>query len=337
MTYQEVLSAARGKMGPCVACAVCNGAACKNTIPGPGAKGEASVFTRNYQAWRDVLVNLDTIVEDRPVDTSFDFFGHTMKYPIFAAPIAAMQTHYGDAMTEPDYDNALVNGCHSAGIAAFMGDGLAEGVFSSGVNAMRDFGFAVPTIKPWTKEMVFAKIDQAKQAGASVLCMDIDASGLALLKNMDPPSGSKTVAQLREFIEYAGIPFILKGIMTVSGAKKALDAGAAGIVVSNHGGRVLDQTPATAQVLPSIAKAVGKDMTILVDGGVRTGLDVFKALALGADAVLIGRPFVVSVYGGREEGVQTYVNKVGGELADAMQMCGPRTLAEINSDCIWQG
>ena len=90
----------------------------------------------------------------------------------------------------------------------------------------------------------------------------------------------------------AGKPFILKGIMTVSGAKKALEAGASGIVVSNHGGRVLDQCPATAEVLPAIADAVGGRMTILVDGGIRTGMDVFKALALGADAVLIGRPFV---------------------------------------------
>ena len=78
--------------------------------------------------------------------------------------------------------------------------------------------------------------------------------------------------------------------MTVNGAKKALEAGASGIVVSNHGGRVLDQCPATAEVLPAIADAVGGKMTILVDGGIRTGMDVFKALALGADAVLIGRP-----------------------------------------------
>ena len=72
--------------------------------------------------------------------------------------------------------------------------------------------------------------------------------------------------------------------MTVNGAKKALEAGASGIVVSNHGGRVLDQCPATAEVLPAIADAVGDKMTILVDGGIRTGMDVFKALALGADA-----------------------------------------------------
>ena len=100
----------------------------------------------------------------------------------------------------------------------------------------------------------------------------------------------------------AGKPFILKGIMTVKGAEKALEAGAAGIIVSNHGGRVLDQCPATAEVLPAIVDAVGGKMKIFVDGGIRSGMDVFKALALGADAVLIARPFVTAVYGGGSGG-----------------------------------
>ena len=91
--------------------------------------------------------------------------------------------------------------------------------------------------------------------------------------------------------------------MTVKGAQKALEAGAAGIVVSNHGGRVQDGVPATAQVLPAIADAVKGQMTILVDGGIRTGVDVLKALALGADGVLLARPYVTAVYGGGAEGV----------------------------------
>ena len=105
--------------------------------------------------------------------------------------------------------------------------------------------------------------------------------------------------------------------------------GASGIVVSNHGGRVLDQGPATAEVLPAIADAVGGKMTILVDGGIRTGMDVFMALALGGDAVLIGRPFVNMVYGGGAEGVQVYVDKLKAELADTMAMCGAHKLSDI--------
>ena len=105
-------------------------------------------------------------------------------------------------------------------------------------------------------------------------------------------------------------------------------------MVSNHGGRVLDQCPATAEVLEEIADAVGDSMKILVDGGIRSGTDVFKALALGADAVIIARPFVTAVYGGAREGVESYINKIGSELKDTMAMCGVASLAEITRDCV---
>ena len=105
-------------------------------------------------------------------------------------------------------------------------------------------------------------------------------------------------------------------------------------MVSNHGGRVLDQCPATAEVLPEITDAVGGSMKILVDGGIRNGSDVFKALALGADGVLIARPFVTAVYGGAEEGVAELVNRIGGQLKDTMAMCGAHSLAEITRDMV---
>lgn len=335
MTYNEMLASARGNMGPCKVCPVCNGSGCRNTIPGPGSKGSGTVFARNYNAWQDVMINLDTIGENKPVDTHFSLFGHEFDLPVFAAPIGAASSHYGDKLDEYAYTKQLVAGCAKAGIAAFTGDGLSEIFFQAGCEAMEAGGFAVPTVKPWHRDLVFQKIDYAKEKGAKVMCMDIDASGLPFLKNMTPPSGSKSVAQLREIIEYAGVPFIIKGIMTVNGAKKALDAGASGIIVSNHGGRVLDCTPATATVLPKIAEAVKGQMTVLVDGGIRTGIDVFKALGLGADAVLIGRPFVTTVYGAGEDGPEIYVKKLKAELSDTMEMCGVHTLSEINQDVIY--
>lgn len=139
---------------------------------------------------------------------------------------------------------------------------------------------------------------------------------------------------MREIIDAAGVPFIIKGIMTVKGALKAKEAGASAIVVSNHGGRVLDQCPATAEVLAEIADAVDGSMKIFVDGGIRSGTDVFKALALGADAAIIARPFVTAVYGGGREGVESYVQKISSELADTMAMCGVSSLSEITRDCI---
>ena len=134
----------------------------------------------------------------------------------------------------------------------------------------------------------------------------------------------------------AGKPYIVKGVMTVAGALKAKEAGAAGIVVSNHGGRVLDQCPATAEVLADIVDALkGSGVKVIVDGGIRSGVDVFKALAIGADAVIICRPFVPMVYGGAEEGVKLYIDKIGAELEDTMAMCGAKTLADITRDMVF--
>ena len=336
MTYQEILDHSRNQIGPyCKSCKICNGLTCKNTIPGPGAKGLGTGFIRNYQKWQELCVNMDTICENGPADTTFDFFGHRLALPVMAGPVGAMQLHYGDRYNDMEYNDLLVSACAKAGILAFTGDGTNPAVMEGAVKAIAaNHGAGVPTVKPWNKEEVFRKLDMAKASGAWAIAMDIDAAGLPFLKNLTPPAGSKTVEELKEIADYAQVPFILKGIMTVRGAEKAVKAGAKAIVVSNHGGRVLDQCPATAEVLPEIVKAVGKDVMVLVDGGIRTGTDVFKALALGAKGVLIARPFVNMVYGGGLEGPAALVSKLKAELEDTMLMCGAHSLAEIDRSMV---
>ena len=323
-------------MGKCRACPVCNGLACKNTIPGPGAKGLGTGAIRSYQKWQELCVNMDTICENSDTDTTYDFFGQKLVIPVMAGPVGAVTLHYGDKFDDLRYNNVLVDGCAKAGILAFTGDGTNPAVMEGAADALKARnGCGVPTVKPWNLDTIRQKMDLVKAADPCAIAMDIDAAGLPFLKGLTPPAGSKTVDQLKEIAAMAGKPFILKGIMTVSGAKKALEAGAAGIVVSNHGGRVLDQCPATAEVLPAIADAVGGKMKIFVDGGIRSGMDVFKALALGGDAVLIARPFVTMVYGGGQEGIQAYVSKLQAELADTMAMCGAHTLADINRSMLF--
>lgn len=338
MTYQEVLAAARTCSGPyCRACPVCNGRACGSTMPGPGAKGTGTVAIRNYEAWQNVCLNMDTICDNRPVDTRFDFFGQTYDLPVFAGPVGAVGLHYGDKFTDLEYNDILVPACAQAGIAAFTGDGVDPKVFAAASAAIGAAGGrGIPTVKPWDRDTVFAKLDGAKASGARVFAMDIDAAGLPFLKGLNPPAGPKTVAELREIVEYAGVPFFIKGVMTVAGAQKALEAGAAGIVVSNHGGRVQDGVPSTAAVLPAIADAVKGQLTILVDGGIRTGVDVCKALALGADGVLLARPYVTAVYGGGAEGVKLLTQKLQAELADTMAMCGVHSLSQITPELIFR-
>lgn len=337
MTYQEVLENARTCVGPyCKACPVCNGKTCRNTVPGPGAKGSGTGFIRNYDKWQEICVNMDTICENKPADTTFELFGRTFALPVFAGPVGAMKLHYGEKYDDLAYNNILVDACAKAGILAFTGDGTDPAVMEGAAEALKkNGGQGVPTVKPWDIETIRKKIALVQPVDPFAIAMDIDAAGLPFLKKRQPPAGSKTVDELREIAELAEKPFILKGIMTVGGAKKALEAGAAGIVVSNHGGRVLDNCPATAEVLPAITDAVGGKMKIFVDGGIRTGMDVFKALALGADAVLIARPFVTMVYGGGADGVKAYVEKLKAELADTMAMCGAHSLAEIRREMLY--
>ena len=336
MNYAECLELARGKMGNyCKACPECNGRACKNQMPGPGAKGIGDTAIRNYDKWKEIRVQMDTLVEKRPIDTSLSLFGKNFQYPFFAGPVGAVNMHYGDSLNDVSYNDILVSSCAEFGIAAFTGDGMDSNVMVAATEAIKKAGgLGIPTVKPWNVEMIREKMALVKDAGAFAAAMDIDAAGLPFLKNFNPPAGSKSVEELREIVEAAGVPFIVKGIMTVKGALKAKEAGAAAIVVSNHGGRVLDQCPATAEVLEEIAKAVDGSMKIFVDGGIRSGTDVFKALALGADAVIIARPFVTAVYGGGREGVEAYIQKIGSELADTMAMCGVSSLAEITRDCV---
>lgn len=338
MNFQEVIKNARENIGPyCKACSTCNGRVCKNTIPGPGAKGTGTVAIRNYEKWQEICINMDTICEQKPVSTEIELFGKSFKYPVFAGPVGAVKLHYGDKYTDLEYNEILVAGCNDSGIAAFTGDGTDPKVMEEAAKAIkRCGGMGIPTIKPWDMNTIREKMELAKKSGAFAIAMDIDAAGLPFLQNLNPPAGSKSVEELKEIVKMAEVPFILKGIMTPNAARKALEAGVQGIVVSNHGGRVLDQCPATAQVLPSIVEAVGKDMKILADGGIRTGIDVFKALALGADAVLAARPFVTAVYGGAEEGVEALAEKFGAEFIDTMKMCGAFSIEEISPEMIWK-
>ena len=309
----------------CKACPECNGRACKNQMPGPGAKGIGDTAIRNYDKWKEIRVQMDTLVEKRPIDTSLSLFGKNFQYPFFAGPVGAVNMHYGDSLNDVSYNDLLVSSCAEFGIAAFTGDGMDSNVMVAATEAIKKAGgLGIPTVKPWNVEMIREKMAILKDAGAFAAAMDIDAAGLPFLKNFNPPAGSKSVEELREIVKAAGVPFIVKGIMTVKGA----------IVESNHWLIILYQDPATGEVLEEIAKAVDGSMKIFVDGGIRSGTDVFKALALGADAVIIARPFVTAVYGGGREGVEAYIQKIGSEFADTMAMCGVSSLAEITRDCV---
>lgn len=337
MNYNEILAAARDQVGPyCKACPVCNGRACGNIMPGPGSKVPGNTAARNYDKWQEIFVNMDTLCPNADIDTSFELFGKKFSAPIFIAPLGALPMHYGDKHNDITYNRILVPAAANYGICALTGDGVDPAVMQNAAKDMAAIGgIGIPTIKPWNKEFVFEKLDILNELGIFAAAMDVDGAGLPFLKAMNPNAGSKSVDEMREIINYAKMPFMIKGIMTPKGAVKAVEAGADAIVVSNHGGRVQGNVPSTAEVLPEIVDAVKGQIKIFVDGGIRSGVDVFKAIAMGADAVLIGRPVVPFIYAAGEEGFRVYMDKIVKELRDTMAMCGTPTLADISRDNIW--
>ena len=202
MNYTECIENARPRLGKyCKACPECNGRACKNQMPGPGSKGIGDTAIRNYDKWKQIRVNMDTIAENKPVDTSLSLFGRTFKYPVFAGPVGAVQLHYGDCLDDVAYNDILVSACAKNGIAAFTGDGTDPNVMAAATKAIKNAdGAGIPTVKPWNIETIREKMKLVHESGAFAVAMDIDAAGLPFLKNLDPTAGM-TDEQKERFIK----------------------------------------------------------------------------------------------------------------------------------------
>lgn len=336
MDYNEIRENAKEILAPvCLVCKECNGVACRGWVPGVGAKGTGNSFIRNYQYLNQVKVVMDLIYEGKGQDTSVTLFGKDFSAPIFVAPIGGMDINYGGRIQEGEYHRRTLTGAKKAGIAAFTGDGANDAYFNEPLVPLKEVGgWGIPTLKPWAHDKVLEKIRMLEELNVMAIAMDIDSAGLVHLAKSGKPVFTKSVDDLKSIVHAIELPFIIKGIMSVEGAKKAADSGAYGIVVSNHGGRALDNTPATTEVLPAIRDAVGNRVKIFVDGGIRTGADVFKAIALGADAVLIGRTFTIMAIGGGAEGVQLYAEKLIAELKDTMLMTGCKDISDITREKI---
>lgn len=339
MNYQDVLKEARKKFnGSCRVCRVCDGVACRGEVPGMGGKGTGSSFIENVKALEKIKVNMRTIHDVTSVDTSVELFGSKFSMPIFAAPITGTTLNMGGLVTEKEYIEPVISGCKNKDTLAMVGDTAVPQFLLDNLDVMKDYdGAGIVFIKPWENENIIEKIRMAEKVGARAVGVDIDACGLVTLNLHGKPVQAKTVDEIKELVNSTKLPFILKGIMTPDEAKKAVEAGVYGIVVSNHGGRVQDFTPGTAEVISKISKAVDKKVKVFVDGGIRTGVDVLKMLALGADACLIGRPFVTASFGGKTEGVEIYLDRLKSELEGAMILTGCRDIKSIDERVIYKG
>lgn len=335
---KEIRQTARERMkGYCRVCPVCDGRACAGEVPGMGGLGTGSAFMSNLRALSAFRLNMKTLHGVTEPDTGIDLFGRRFALPVLAAPIGGVSFNMGGKISEDDYIRAVLGGCAAKGTLGCVGDGVPEFIHQAGFAAIRDLnGAGIPFIKPWEDAELFEKFEKAADAGAAFVGMDIDAAGLVTLKLMGRPVTPKAPEKLRKIIEKTPMKFILKGIMTPEEARLAVDVGADAIVVSNHGGRVLDHTPGVAEVLSSVAGAVKGRITVIADGGVRTGGDVLKMLALGADAVMIGRPFSVAAVGGLLEGVVKYIEQIHSELVSAMILTGTPSVGAVEKDILYE-
>ena len=334
---QEIYTNAKKLMkGFCRVCKECDGKACVGEVPGMGGLGTGSSFKANVKALADIKFNMSLIHDVVDPDTKVELFGQQFDMPVMAAPIGGVSFNMGGKISEEDYMNSVINGCINKGIIGCAGDGVPDFIHETGLKSIFNAnGNGIPFIKPWEDKELYQKLEKVEKSGAKIVGIDIDAAGLITLKKMGRPVSPRNADKLSKIISSFPMKFVLKGIMNKKDALLAVQAGADAIVVSNHGGRVLDFTPGTSQVLSEIADHVKGKIIILADGGVRSGGDVLKLIALGADGVMIGRPFSIAAVGGLQEGVEKYIDKIKQELEQSMVMTGTSSLSKVEKSILF--
>ncbi len=337
LTWGEIEDRARARFqGSCAVCDICDGRSCAGEVPGVGGVGRGETFRENLRALERWKINTRCIQENGAPELKQKLWGYNLELPVLAAPITGTTTNMNGALPEKQYARAVIDGCREAGTIGMVGDGATTNKYKIGLEAVEKAeGWGIPIFKPrLNPNEVQKRLQLAAKSGARATGIDIDSithECMALRSQRTRGYGEETLKELAESTE---LDLILKGIMSPKDAEKAVACGADGIIVSNHGGRVLDQQPGSAEVLPEIASTVGNKLPLLVDGGIRSGLDVFKCLALGADAVLIGRPIMIAAVGAEHVGVKFYLNKIREELLQVCMMTDVTKLEEINDSLL---
>jgi 4-hydroxymandelate oxidase len=326
-----------------------------------GGAGAGFTAAENRHAFNRIKINQRVMVDVSRIDTRLRLLRREHAFPILLAPAAYHK------LVHPEGELETVRGADLSE-ATFVAASFSTVTYEEIRHLARQplwFQLYVQTDRGFTKELV----QRILAAGCEAICVCVDVPvngprdrelragfqlpagieranlaklGSKIAGGSHRPSGRniyaatrasdvtwKDIEWLRSFIN---VPLLLKGVLNAADASAAADLGCEGIIVSNHGGRSLDTVPATIDVLPAIAKRVGKRVPVILDGGVRRGIDVFKALALGASAVMIGRPYLYGLAAGGALGVARVVEILRTELEMTMGLAGCTSLSKITPD-----
>ncbi len=274
------------------------------------------------------------LVEMRHIDavipsTKLELYGETFDTPIMMAALSHLNTLCDNGMVE------MAKGAHAANALNWAGMGDEAEIAAITATGAR----TINIIKPYAdNDYIFERIEYAQRCGVLALGMDVDHSFGGNGKYDDvlgEKMKSKSLVELKEFIRATELPFIIKGVLSEQDAYKALEAGAKGIVVSHHHG-IMNYAVPPLYILPKIAKVINHQIPIFVDCGVVSGMDVFKALALGADAVSAGRVIMDPLKKNGSMGVKDQIIKMTEELAGVMARTCSQDLNHIDPSVIYQ-
>ncbi|MGL5123415.1 MAG: alpha-hydroxy-acid oxidizing protein [Fusobacteriaceae bacterium] len=329
------LSAKKKMKDFCVLCSQCNGIWCAGKVPGMGGAGSGDSFKNSYNKLKEIKLIMRTIHNIKEPKLKTKLFGEVLSFPVIGAPITGAKFNMGGGVTEEEYCLDVINGAIAEGTISMIGDTGDPSAFNHGLNAIKNNdGKGIAIIKPRSNEEIMKRIKMSEEANCIAVGIDIDGAGLITMKLFNQPVGPKTIEDLKILVDSTKLPFIVKGILSVDEALLCVQAGVSAIVVSNHGGRVLNDTLASVEVLENIVESVGNKITVLADGNIREGIDVLKYLALGAKGVLVGRPLIWGSVGGREDGVKTIFRTLRNELTQAMILTGVESTTKVEKKII---
>ncbi len=303
-------------------------------------RGQGITYRNNLRSLAAYTLKTRLISSHREPDLGITFLGEKLSMPIIGAPMSGLSLVSG--ITEETFATAILDGCRFSGTIGCTGNSPGNWPVHPAILALRNSqGKGIAVFKPRSQEIIKRLFSQAEAAGAVAVGVDIDGAGSVNFAMAGDPVFRKSVDELRELRMATRLPFMVKGVMSSNDALGALEAGASVIAVSNHGGRVLDAGPGVADVLPGIVEAVrsasgGGDVLITADGGVRTGFDALKMLALGADAGLVGRPLAREAVPDGAAGVKRILSHFRSDLRTGMVMTSCDSVDEISREILFQ-